>query len=289
MQPYYLKIHSERRRFWFRIKVYLGVFILLLLGTGGIYFFRESPYFKVKSIEILGIESESREKFLSDLQLEVFKRPITKFLGSDNIFSWPREFRPLNLGFASIVIDKDWLKRSIVANVEKRERLGIWCAVSRPNEDLIESNGNRIFGSDSVAFDDNSSEERCWWFDKKDGLLIQEAPDAQGQLIFTITEDNSDFLDIGSQMLDGLLFDNFRKLLKAIKELDLSVKNLMVDRVRQEFKIITNQGAAFIFSLRFDATTSAVPALKELLKKNPLETINYVDLTVENKIYLKTR
>src|SRR3989344_2635946 len=173
-QPYYLKIHSERRRFWFRIKVYLGVFIVAILGTGGIYFVKESPFFKIKNVEILGIESESRDKFFSDFEPTIFKRPLARFLGSDNILSWPEEFAPASLSFAGITVRKDILKRSVVIDVEKRERLGIWCQEYLSNEPRIESNGIRIndqplFETDSSSFEENSRNQKCWWFDKKDG------------------------------------------------------------------------------------------------------------------------
>lgn len=293
MQPYYLRIHSERRRFWFRIKVYLAVFIVLLLGTGGIYLFRESSYFKIKNIEIVGIESEYKEKFLSDLQPEIFMRPSARFLGSDNILSWPDELAPLTLSFAGITIDKDILKRSVVINVEKRERLGIWC--QHQAQTNTDSYAEQRRQEEEIPRESASSQresaivEQCWWFDKKDGFLFEESPDAQGQLIFKITEEAPDYLGIGSKVLNGLLFDNLKKLFELIRELDLSIDNLELDRTRQELKAITSPGAIFIFSLRFDPSTSVLSALRELIEKNPLETINYADFTVENKIYLKVK
>lgn len=292
MQPYHLKIHSERRRFWLHIKIYLIIFFVLLLGVGGIYLVRESPYFKVRSLKVVGLPDESAEKFLTTLKLEIFKRPVARLLGEDNYLSWPKELAPQNLSLSGIIIDKDLLDRSIVINVEKRERLGIWCLQTPINADDTQINAyalENIRGDPRLDLRTSAIAKQCWWFDKKDGLLFEEAFDTEGQLIFRISERTSDFLRLGSRVLDDSLFANFKKLLEVTRELDLSVKDITIDRAGQELTIITNQGAVFIFSLRFDATANTVPALKELLAKNPLATINYVDLTVENKIYLKLK
>ncbi len=285
---HYLVIQKRRQSLKWRIKLYILLFLLILSAGESVYLLRESPLFKIQEILVTGLENQPREQFLRVLTPAVFKNTLARFLGSENIIAWPKNLPLASLEFASIGVKKDWFNREITIDAQRRERFGILC-VSRANNEQIEANKDRIFEDDSLTFEDNSGGERCWWFDEKEGLLIEEAPYTEGQLTLRVDEVSDSERRIGQKILAEPLFINFRKILNSLTDLELNLKNLTLDSVGQEFKIRTTAGFEIIFSLRFDPSKNTLPALQELLAKTPANTIQYIDLRVENKIYLKNR
>jgi len=151
---------------------------------------------------------------------------------------------------------------------------------TRTNPDTRES---------ALSLQESVIAEQCWWFDEKDGIILSEAPLTAGRLIYKISERSGSALKIGSKILPSQLFSNLKKIVFELDELDIIAENFGFDRILQEFTVVTREGAELIFSLRFDPTANTLPAVAELLRKTPLTAVRRLDLTVENKIYLKKR
>lgn len=261
---------SQRRRYWlrFRIKVYSFLCVAALAAVGSVYFIRQSGFFQISKVEIPGLSGEEKRALSGEIESLVLARKLSRFLGAENFLSWPGEMPVRNLAYARVNISRDFSRREILISAERRDKLGIWCI-----EPLPESEENK----------------QCFWFDKDDGILMDRSPGAEGQLVFAVNETSGNFPMLGESVLAMPLFKNFKAILEGVKALGLSIVDMRFDRKLEELTLTAAEGARLIFSLRFDPALNAFPALRDLFIKNPLASISYLDLTVENKIYLKSR
>ncbi len=264
-------IKSNHQRYWlrFRIKAYAVISAVLLMAVFSFYFVLNWQFLKIADFQVTGLGSEDKNDFLRKLQPIIFSTKIGGVLGMENYFSWPKEIPGLalispeqpNLDFAGLTITKDLFKHQIIIAAHKRQRLGIIC---------------------------DPGNAGCWWFDDLDGLLIENAPFSQGQLFFTINESTSDNLGLGRRILPAPLFANLKIVLVILKDLNIAIASMELNNALEELIVTANSGWKLIFSLRFDPS-AAIGAVKDLLAKTPTTNIEYIDLTVENKIYLKQR
>ena len=117
------------------------------------------------------------------------------------------------------------------------------------------------------------SEERCSWFDKG-GSFFGNAPNTEGYLVYRIN---------GPWPTQGM--PNILQALTVMGERNVRTKKIVFDKGRQELKVYTAAGAKIIFSTRIDPTVIFLTAYDGIIKKIGLESIDYLDLTVENRIY----
>lgn len=269
MQNFITERRRQARWFKFRLKCYGFLALTALVAIGVIYAVKETKFLKVQQFEISGINAEDSRKFLAELTPRIFKNPLARFLGVENYFSWPSQLDFSDSDIASLDIKKDFINRKVTITLKERKRLGIWC--------------QRFFPE---AGAENS---KCLWFDEQDGALLGEASDARGQIVPVIWEAISNDGDASSVFMSEISFGNFKKIIEGARSLNLILKNAEYKRDLEELRLITREGAELIFSLRFDPLESVFPAFAKLLETNPLVRVNYINMTVENKIYLKNR
>lgn len=240
---------------------------------------RESQFFKIKNLAFYGLENESRETFLNKLKPFIYAKSAARWLGENNYFAWPENLKLNvyeNLELASLRITKNIFKKSVTIETVLRGKFGIWCQQqSRHNPDSISENPLI------------STPVGCWWFDDG-GLIFKEAPFSEGVLLIKIDEASNAEMSLGQKILPAEPMANFVKIIAALRRLVVPVKNADFDRSLQELTIVTSGAAKLIFSLHFDPTDN-LSGLEEILKNNRLESIDYINLTVENKIYLKAK
>lgn len=271
MQHHFSPRELKRRRFKIKFKIYSAFFLLALLVIGALYIIRQSSLFEIRSLSISGLSDEGEKmELLKDLKIRFLGNFAASFLGENNFLSWPKKIEFSDLKFTRVEIKKNILKRTIAVNAQKRERFGIWCTRN----------------IDISTYRDG---ERCFWFDRDDGLFLEESPIPEGQIILKISEEREEDPKLGDRILPEDLFLNFKKTFATIKGLNISIREAEINAVLQEMKVTTVAGAKLLFSLRIDPALNIASALTKIFSETPIEKINYIDMTVENKIYLKTR
>lgn len=249
MDAYLSEKELKRRRFILRVKLYGAVsgVILLLIGLTALL---RSSFFQVKNIEVSGLKSLAKEEFISNIKTASQNEFLAAILGSDNYLLWFNKVQYNHPAIVNMTVKRDFWNRKLVFDVEEREPYGIWCF------------------------------ETCYWFDEK-GVLFKEAPQTEGTLVYKI-------IDSGVKAnAEPFKFENVMKILGILKERQIPVRNIKIDEKLQELSLQTYEGAAMIFSLRFDPSATLLSALDTVVKKLGLNKINYLDLTVENRIYYK--
>jgi hypothetical protein len=232
-----------------------------LLLVGLIYIFVGSSVFKISAITVVSAEPVDEAKLISILKAQVAARPTAGWLGVDSYFSWPLDLQYTAPNISTITIEKSYWNKTITVTVVPRQRYAVWC----------------------------SSETSCAWVDTT-GVLFQPAPIAEGQLVQTIFENGTSSVGaIGDFVLSSSSFDVVKKVIDSTKSINLSISRVLVDRELQELHLTTASGALIMLSLRFDPTSTALPAIRRFAEKPGYTNIDYLNLTVENRAYVKYR
>lgn len=188
---------------------------------------------------------------LEEAQAEVLTGNFAKFLGFNNFLSWPSKL-------GDIKIEKnfsDGILR-LIGNVS--EKFAIWCS------------------------------KECYWVDPS-GRILETAPDTEGSSIPKIKDSRNMTLIAGNTILEENLFGNIVKIVDGLRQLPIRIENFEFNDRLQELKASGTKGERLIFSVRFTPPAKAFNYLRDLALSGELRGAEYVDLTVENRVYLKSR
>lgn len=258
---------NQRQRHYrnLRIKIYLWTGLILLVAIFGIYGAFKLPFLQIKEFSI-GSPSTGQASVssggvsgridLEAIKAEVLKNKIAQFLGVDNFLSWPEEL-------GGILVKKDYFNGVLeLSAAVSLERFIIWCS--------------------SLSTGDSA----CYWVNRG-GVVVETAPETEGSAIFKVNDSREAALIGGKEVLDKKLFGNLVKIINGLAGLPIGIVNLSFNERLQELAANGTKGEKIIFSLRFAPAEKAFTYLKELASSGKLRSSEYVDLTVENRIYLK--
>lgn len=199
-------------------------------------------------LEIKQFEVSGNVRF-DDLRAEILKNEFAQLIGFRNFLSWPMKMD-------GVEVDKDYFSGILKLTAEKPERFAIWCSAE------------------------------CYWVNRQ-GIVLGLAPDTEGSSIFKINEKEKQALLIGKQVLLGSLFSNVVGIIEGINSLPFLTAGLEFNPRLQELTATGVRGEKLIFSVRFTPAAKAFSYLNDLILSGKLRNAEYVDLTVENRIYLK--
>lgn len=182
---------------------------------------------------------------------ELLHGDLARVLGFSNFLSWPATVS----GFR---VEKDFLTGTLRIVAGIADRFAIWC------------------GRD------------CYWINRA-GQLIEKAPDTEGSAIPKIVDASGKIGRIGDFVMSADIFENVEKVMVGLEKLSLGVSSYRFDHRLQELIASGTRGEKLIFSVRFAPSAKIFSYLQDLISSGKLRTSEYVDFTVENRIYLKSR
>lgn len=276
-ETYLSRIETKRTRRR-RLKRISFAAAFLFIVASGMYLIKESPWLRVSLITVAGTDDNARTALLASMRETIRSNAVRRFLGENHFFAWPDEASPPSLAFARVSVTKNWWTRSITIIAEPRTQFGIWC-----NEKSAQA-----FPSDTAKEPSRTPSAACHWFDDS-GFLFGDAPETAGQLIPRITEEGSDALPLGETVLPSEIFQHLQAILSFLKGERITVSSFRLMRPLAELHAAVPGGAVIRFSIRDDPSTTALPALHQLLETERLANLNYIDLTVPDKVFLNRR
>ncbi len=265
----------------FKIKIYIGLAVFLLLLAGIFYAVVYSPLFKITRINT-DTDTEELKSFFNS------RSKLAKFLGANNILVWNNnvgDFLKQNPQIINLSVEKNYFNRGIKINFQKRERFGIWCLQALTNTDLTQTNAENSQYKSVFS----PREFVCWWFDRN-GVAFEHAPKTEGEMIYKVDDFSGRQLIIGDKVIKEDLFANLLKIFNVLEQSDLNVRTLQIKDLSLQETTIEPVNALMpkiYFSLRFDPVFS-MPAI-QAIKEYGLNKIEYVDFRVENRAYYKTK
>jgi hypothetical protein len=259
---------GRRRRFLLFCAGGLGVG---LLGIGIVWTMLNARIFTVKKFDVMGNKTTPTDSIRTFLDTKIITASLTNtLLGFQNIISWPEQsfdnYAPELPRVKRIVIAKSYTSRTVTVDVEERNPFGIWCAIATST--------------------DSGVVPSCFWFDRE-GVLLDQAPQASGNLIAVVHDYTGKYLRSQTKVEDSRAMENLISVFDALDSADLPVKEVRLeDRDLQEVRVVLTNGPDIYFSLRFpaDEAPSVIVALKKGGgTKNPaFSSLEYVDFRVEH-------
>lgn len=251
----------RRRQFARKVKWYVGISSTLFIVVGLIYLVGFSPLFSVGEIKVIGAPEDQRESILDVLRPQVVAARLGGLLGLESFFSWNDGLHYEDVRADRVDLVKSLWGRRIEISVHPRQRYAIWCTT--PDEGAI----------------------ACYWVDGG-GIVFEPAPIPAGQLVTALFDSATGTTPLfGRPVIGSDYFAVIKAITESLPKLDLSVSQIIVDRSLEEVRIQTLSGTTIVFSLRFDPTTSALPALKKLIDSPGISNMRTIDFTVENRVF----
>lgn len=248
-----------------RLIRYFIILAIIAIFFGLVYLLTLSEFSKIQRFIIFGLEENtSPEKFIEEIKPAILKTKLGKILGVENYFAWNSSIKFENSSYESLLISKHLKDRSIVIEAKPRKRFASWCKSSLRA---------------------GAEYKNCFWLDES-GLAFEEAPILTGQLIFSITEhaQNSNFI-AQERILPESEFSYIKTLLKALRESELEIEEISLERDLQELQILTKDNTNIRFSYRFNPKRNVVEAFKRILKDQEIYLYSEFNFTVENRVY----
>ncbi len=255
----------------------------LILG-GIVYFLFFSQYFQIKEVKISGTKTISEEFLRKGINAELSKK-IYFFASQDNLFL-----------FSSGKIKKTFLKEFpkirkvsikrgtpsfLEIRIEEREMVAIWC--NSASESQIDS-------TNSPPVDSASLPQNCFFIDG-DGVIFENAPIIQGNLIFKINDKrNLENIGLGNRMLEAGFVKRLFEVKKNLEEnLNISFPEFAIPDINV-FEAKSSLGWKIISNFSSDLDSAQMQALKKILdemKPEEKESLEYFDLRIGGRIYYK--
>lgn len=257
-----MEIYSDKKKILkrkriFRIKFYFLFLLVALLLIGIFYLSTYSSLFKIKDILIENNKFLTNEEVLIGLKQNVLSTFFGGQAGFENLLAWPSgRIKLSNPAILYVNIEKQWLKRSIKVEVNERKRFAIWCTSQATN---------------------------CYWIDSR-GFVFADAPITEGSLVFTVFDSRDSNFFLGSRVEEDRFVGNLISILENFYKTGFEVKRITFNKELEEIRVDTIDGPAFLFSTRFDSSKNI-----DLISGLDLKNTEYVDLTVENKIFYKNK
>lgn len=258
-KPFQPRAASRKRIFWPIVLIVFGIVAVL---AGFFYFLFVSDFFRVREISLNGnhliSDSDLKSAMIGLLSDNAFF--WRGLFGADHIFFWRQpEIAGLDsrLPLASAVrVAVDWRSRSVSISVEERSVAGIWCG----------------------------SAGGCFVFDRT-GFIFASAPAASGSLILRVVDENPNF-GIGRYFLASAgQREDFFRVVGELEKSGLKADSAVIGReTDQEWRIRLAAGPDLRLSWNLP-DSELLASLAEKIKTLPLKDLEYIDLTVPNRLY----
>ena len=211
MQVYLDQNRLQKNRSSFRIKLYFWIFLSGLALIGIFYAVFYSPIFKVRNFKITGARHLTDRQVLNILQPLILNNEIKNFSGLNNLFVWNgKNFNVSGTALSKADIDRDWLRQSVIIDIQERERFAIWC----------------------------STGDDCHWMDNN-GVIFEEAPKTEGSLILTVYDNGEKRISLGDKVIEDRFITDVTAVLKGILGLRLPIQKIIYDGKLQKIQVKT--------------------------------------------------
>jgi hypothetical protein len=268
--PDALKEKRKRRKMRIAFLVFCSLAGLIIFLSYTLFF---SGWFLIKEIKISGYEEISESEirdlvdgYLNKKYLLNYIKPFSNilFMSSEAIEHSLREKFP-KIGEADV--DKHLFGRNLTIEINEREIFGIWCK-------YIESGEN----------------QQCFYFDDS-GNMFKPAPKLSSEIFLIIEDGRGRDFKLTDTFDDKELFEKINLARNILDELKfIRYSNFFLPQGSFEFWIKTREGWYVYLDKESDISTQLVSLkkfLEEKLSESRRQTLQYIDLRINNRIYYK--
>ena len=284
MDFYRLQTEKEKhKKELFSKIIFFGAVILAVIAIfGAVYTVCYSGVFKIKKINISGLQGISPDELTANLENFFTKNSaVASFLGANNILVWQTEpdgFLKQYPQLESLDIEKDYFGREVTVSAKEREKFGIWCIQTRKNAEP---------STDTTQNNAENDIEQCYWFDKT-GIIFGEAPTIETEILNRVNDSSGKNINIGDTVLPQEFMPNLTSIFDILDKENLNTKTVYLDdlALQEVYTKAVSGDPKIYFSLNFDPRFS-LAAINSLKDSGEWGKIGYVDFRVQNRAYYK--
>ena len=261
-----LRQRKKRRR---KQIAFLVIFIILAIAAGSTYALFFSGWFTIKGIEVSGNNELAQEDIRSLAENHINQnylfgliQPYSNilFAGSEVIEHSLKDRYPL---IETANVNKNLLNKNLYIELREREGIGVYCKYNT---------------------------ETCFYFDRNN-VLFKEAPRFSGQLFLVIEDSRNRDFKLGHSFDDAELLDKIFEAKRILDELrPVEYDNFFLPENSFDFWIKTKEGWNIYLDKDTDIPSQLVALKKfmeEKLTSDRRQTLKYIDLRINNRIYYK--
>ncbi len=256
--------HKPRKkiRVW---GIALIIFFVVGILIGLSYLILNMQMLKVQSIKVSGVRLTNQNTIISSFFAESVKQKAwLVLLGPDNLLFWkfaPEEISPLYVSSVQdIKKDVSFGEKKVLLDVTERSVVNVLC----------EYNGGKCYGMD------------------ENGFVFSSVPEVHGALILRFEAGPGEKIMVGKQYLDSPEWTkNIMETISIMESEGFTPKLIKVKGVGlEEWEAVMPEGFSFYFSLHF-IPENFRSILNDISSKTRLDTLQYFDFRVQNRVYYK--
>lgn len=256
------KKRRQRRKYLFGVLAVLALYIFLYAVQ---WFLFHSPIFRMDKVVVQGNSSVASADIITLTQAGAL--PSHSFFpavfGFNNMLLWPGHIASSELEMipqlASVSIAKDYFTHTVTISVTERIPFGVWCFSSNSN---------------------------CYWYDNT-GTIFERSLDTQGNLVYMVNDHAQAARGLNQKVLSNEFVANFISIVKTLRTSGLGVKEIdLNDLALEEMDVVTTNGPALYFSLRFPAD-EYLGYIQKLMLDPGFGKLQYIDCRTQNRLYYK--
>lgn len=265
-----LKEKRKKRKFRVAFLIFSSLIGLVTFILYALFF---SGWFLIKEIQVSGYneisESEIRNSvnsYISKKYLLNYIQPFSNIMlaSSETIENFLKEDFPI---IEKVDVNKHLFSQNLIVAISEREAIGVWCKFATGGEG-----------------------ESCFYFDKK-GVMFKESSKLSSGIFLIIEDGRGRDFKITDSFDDKELFEKVNLTKNILDDLKfIGYSNFFLPQGSFEFWVKTKEGWYIYLDKENDISTQLV-ALKKFLEEKLLsarrQSLQYIDLRVNNRIYYK--
>lgn len=262
------ELREKRKRRKIRV-AFLVVSSSITLTVFIVYALFFSGWFSIRGIQVSGNQEIKAQEIQNLAESHInrayflgYIRPFLNilFASSDDIEYSLNENFPV---IKTVDVNKNFFSRRLNIKVNERQAAGIWCR------------------------DDSN---KCFYFDG-DGILFKSSPRFSGEVFLTIEDGRGRDFNLTDSFDDKELLEKINSAKNILDELKVvTYNNFFLPPGSFEFWVKTKEGWNIYLDKENDISTQLVALKKfldEKLSSSRRQTLEYIDLRVNNRIYYK--
>jgi len=259
-----MKAVYYRKRKKKKIRGLIFIICLFFLILAGIFFvlFR----FKIKTLEISGNREVSAEEVRSVLNYKNIFSATEDKIKNDLFKKFPQ--------ILELEVSRDMAKRGIEIKIKEREEFGIICRAEKIKQENIEIDQT----------------QNCFYIDKN-GVIFKDAPQTSGSLVILIKDYSNRDYKLGEKIFEEKIMNFILETKDFLSsEVDLKIVDFnILSFPPDDLKVVIDEGWYILFNLQKEAgdQLSALKAVLDEKIKDKRNELDYIDLTIENRVYYK--
>lgn len=280
-------LYKKKRRRNYRPVFYflLSFIILILVFVYGVRYLANMPYWQIKNISVIGLETIEQDELFAALQ-EPLDGRLWNFFPRSQYFFIPEEeiishLKEKFVRISEVNIEKNF-PDSLTVSVEERRVFAIYCPALDKGATTTEFLSSAAINA--------KGEKKCFYL-SRDGVIFESSINFAGAVFPIIENDEDKDFVLGKPALSQNILNFFEEANAVLKEkTGFTLSSLSISKeIPKDYILGTNFGWFVIVPREVEPSdwTANLKTIIDTKIKTRLDDLDYVDLRFGSKVFYK--